>query len=562
MNPSKIQNELPPIFLRIFGGKRKSVNFHCYLVFIIASLQFTVTDAQIQSLPRYSCLSKQYDTEKWLHQFDRKLDSSGVVIQAGKYHPLSIAFYGIMNYEDYVLNGDTACLRKMDNQFQYFTDTTHLDFVDDQKGAGLSYNDPFLDLKPPWYSGMTQGAAISFVLRYYLARHDPQALTLAKQFAYFMLRPSDQGGTIDTTQEGFLWIEEYPNSNKSPEVLNGGINGLIGLYEYLQFFPKDQTAREIHDKAFKGLLAALPYYDTENWTLYNRSFRERKPVNNNYVRYETAQMAHLFELYHEPTFYHQMQIWAYFAHNIKDSQIKSYRHPDFQFGQKLPESGRLLPETERRLFALAWDTLRECATGKHGKMIQFPREWNSNSQAKYTLPKPTTYLQLKFDVSVTTLQLEAFAENATQESFPIEIQTDQNTIQLTSCTPFSKFELRCKNHGPKEIKLNSMVLFDGENCRAPMIVFDTVFVNQLLEEGKSYKIECATENVCDLSILYKHAVVTGKPVAMAHWKAAQWIEDPSKPFLAPESGYYMFLCAFRFTRPDASISRLKVVPLE
>jgi hypothetical protein len=126
-----------------------------------------------------------------------------------------------------------------------------------------------------------------------------------KQIAAFMLRMKENGGTLGRTPEGYLWIEEYPNSKNAPQVLNGFINGLIGLAEYLEVFPGDTAAKRVHTESYNALVKTLHKYDTPDWTHYSRT---NKRVTNQYMRYEIAQMQHLFVYYGDSTFYRQMMI--------------------------------------------------------------------------------------------------------------------------------------------------------------------------------------------------------------------------------------------------------------
>jgi heparosan-N-sulfate-glucuronate 5-epimerase len=132
------------------------------------------------------------------------------VTQKGEYHALTISFYGIMNYEDFIITGDSACYQRVINQFRYFQDSSRVIYIDSAKGMGLPYHKQAYDLKPIWYCGMTQGVALSFLARYYLLTRNEDALHKMKQVAYFMLRPQEKGGTLGRTPEGYLWIEEYP----------------------------------------------------------------------------------------------------------------------------------------------------------------------------------------------------------------------------------------------------------------------------------------------------------------------------------------------------------------
>ena len=54
----------------------------------------------------YLCITAHFTTEKWLQQYKREIDSTGVLIQDKQYHALSIGFWGIMNYHDFKRSGN------------------------------------------------------------------------------------------------------------------------------------------------------------------------------------------------------------------------------------------------------------------------------------------------------------------------------------------------------------------------------------------------------------------------------------------------------------------------
>jgi heparosan-N-sulfate-glucuronate 5-epimerase len=281
-----------------------------------------------QKINEYSTFSKHVNIETYLGYNNRTFDPNGIILEKGVYHPLTISFYGIMACESYKKNKDSLSFKRLNSQFQYFLDTSKVHIRNNNTEMGLPYKFAFHDLKAPWYSGMTQGAAISFMLRYYDITKDIRAKNIAKQLCIFMLKETNKGGTIGSTPEKFLTIEEYPKSKSNSHVFNGFIIGLIGLYEYLQFFPEDTEAKKIHDKCYEGLFASLEHLDTPSWTNYNRN---NKAISNFYIRFQLNEFEHLYEIYKDQRFLDQMMIWGMMAYNKFDTQIKFHKYPNFQY---------------------------------------------------------------------------------------------------------------------------------------------------------------------------------------------------------------------------------------
>ncbi|MFN8397554.1 MAG: D-glucuronyl C5-epimerase family protein [Bacteroidia bacterium] len=510
-----------------------------------------------QTLPRYSCQSKHFDVDLWMKQYKRTFDQHGVVLQDSQYHPLSIAVFGIMKYDQYLSTHDTLDYRHVLNQYAYFSRPGNITWIDDDKGAGLPYRKPFKDMKVPWYSGMTQGVAISFVLRYYALTQDPTAKVLAQKLAYFMLRPVDEGGTIAITPEALTWIEEYPKSQKSTHVLNGFINGLIGLHEYLIFFPEDTLARAVHDRAYAAMVKSFPKYDTHDWTNYNRNMI---PVSNQYMRYQLMELEHLYELYQDPALIRQMMIWASFAYLKRDKEIQFYRNPDFQYGHRMQVDGTLEYAQDSLFFAAGFRSITKSGTKE--KSMRLPLSWRPNKPIAIDLPWPTPYLVIRLSNPLSDPRLSGKAVNDAGAPIPLEFSYEGDAIHVHSCASFSKVSLRIEGSRPKPRQIKDIEAFDPDNIQVPHFIFDTLSPTPELTKGQSYRLTFDAENTCDLTIFYKHSTKSGIVLKRTSWQADQFIADPGQPFIAPSDGYYKFFYAFRYVRPNPSFRNFEIKPWE
>lgn len=282
---------------------------------------------------RYSCDYDPLDITQWFKSKTRTLDEEGIILNNLQYHPLGITHFGMICYNHFVETKDSTYYRHFVNQIKYFKDTSLVDLSHNGERMGLPYQFPFHDLKAPWYSGMTQGWAIVFMFRYYYHSHDPEALQIIQKMAQFMIQPVSQNGTIGRTPEGYPWIEEYPNTKVKPQVLNGYINGLLGLKEYVDYFKSDTLAKRIHDETYQALKNTLTQYDTPTWTSYDR---KKGKISNGYLQYEIFEMQDLYSVYKDEQFLDQMKIWCYMGykkyHNEKNPQ---FRFLTFDLSEKL-----------------------------------------------------------------------------------------------------------------------------------------------------------------------------------------------------------------------------------
>jgi len=161
--------------------------------FFLILASFFYFEVNAQELNTYECLYNHWEIEGFLKQFDRGLDNEGIVVQKSQYHALIISFYGIINFHEFEKTGDSIYYHRVVNQYKYFSDSSKLRYFDDGNAVGLPYLFNFGDLKSPWYSGMTQGTAVSYLLRYYKLTKDKSALDLSQKLVRFMLKNEEDG---------------------------------------------------------------------------------------------------------------------------------------------------------------------------------------------------------------------------------------------------------------------------------------------------------------------------------------------------------------------------------
>ncbi len=229
---------------------------HVLLTYLIAS----ATLGQAQAPVRYSCFADHFLYDKWLKDPKRSVAPEGYFRYDKRFHPLSVATGGILAYERFMETGDSAYFRTMQDQVRYLSDTARVDTAFGGKGLGIPYDWAYGQLKAPWYSGMTQGVALSLLIRYEHLTGDPAMEPLMRKIAYLILQPETAGGCLSTTKEGYTWIEEYPRSTEHRHVLNGFINALIGLLEYSARFPDDTLAARVTNECRAGLRSCFDLY--------------------------------------------------------------------------------------------------------------------------------------------------------------------------------------------------------------------------------------------------------------------------------------------------------------
>ncbi|MBI1289534.1 MAG: hypothetical protein GC178_18355 [Flavobacteriales bacterium] len=277
-----------------------------------------------QPLARYSCVVDRLDIEGFENDTSKQFDARNIVQLEGNYHPVSICYYGILCLNEYEQTGNEEYLQKAKNQLSYFLDKNLVHELFDGKGIGLPYLTEHNDLQPPWYSGMAQGLGISFLLRYAAVTKDTSVYPTVEKLAYTLLMPQEKGGCLSRTPENLLWIEEYPNSPQSPEVLNGFMFGLFGLMDYCLIYRTDARAIRILEECLVSLRTALPYYDQRSWTKYNQ--RPLYPNRPHYIRLQIFQLMQLHQMLSDPFYLRQLCIWSAMLYNKEPNASGPWIH--------------------------------------------------------------------------------------------------------------------------------------------------------------------------------------------------------------------------------------------
>jgi hypothetical protein len=247
------------------------------------------------------------------------VDENGVVMvdyggEIGRqYNPVTIAQRAIGCYHSVLRYGNANERRRFFDQINWLK---HNAIQIGDNGAAYEYNFPWnYGLKPGWRSGLAQGQAVSALIRYYYETGDDSVLPLINQLKKYMLLPTVQGGVVDSSPEGGMWIEEFP-SNPPSFVLNGFISATFGLYEFTKLFPQDEVAKDELRRAIDSIKNSLPHYDTGGWMYLDRGGLPYPRANNGYATAYVRQTRTLWEITGEPVFLQTSLRWQSFYSNV------------------------------------------------------------------------------------------------------------------------------------------------------------------------------------------------------------------------------------------------------
>jgi D-glucuronyl C5-epimerase C-terminus len=248
------------------------------------------TNLEINSMPFWTmqhAFTSYYDYSKHI-----LFDKSGVAMcrkdaAIEYYNPLICAQVGLIAFNNFLSTKEEKYKQIAEQQLLNLT-SKKTDFL----GSAVWYypiDYPALGIKSPWYSGITQGVILSFMIRMQSLGYDISEKDLT-EIVESMFISVNEGGIYSEDPEP--WVEEYPTT-KSLKVLNGFIFSIIGLHEYY-LCTKDQTVKVKLLTFYQSLFENLHHYQRGEFIKYCKS----KAILSNieYMPIYSGLFLHLYKL--------------------------------------------------------------------------------------------------------------------------------------------------------------------------------------------------------------------------------------------------------------------------
>jgi len=134
------------------------------------------------------------------------------------------------------------------------------------------------------YSAMSQGQALSILVRAFSATHNAVYLDSASKAVKLMLEDVSRGGTSRRGNDGIIleeFVHEKPNT-----VLNGWIFALFGLYDYTLARNEEYAKAALQD-SLMALKNSIAGYSAGFWSFYDTDKNLSSPF---YHRLHIAQL--------------------------------------------------------------------------------------------------------------------------------------------------------------------------------------------------------------------------------------------------------------------------------
>ena len=205
------------------------------------------------------------------------LDSEGVLYNAphgardGAYQPTSIAQYGLAQWNAWLADERGERIEAFLAQARWLlAHETRL-----ANGAGVwpipfpstGYGSP-----GPWLSAMTQGNALSVLVRAYHHTRDERFLECARRATRSFELDIFEGGVSAPVAGNGLFFEDvatYP----AARILNGYVLALFGLLDYVQV-TGDEKVEALAQRSLRTLHDLAPGYDLGYWSSYDLLHRQ------------------------------------------------------------------------------------------------------------------------------------------------------------------------------------------------------------------------------------------------------------------------------------------------
>lgn len=123
-------------------------------------------------------------------------------------------------------------------------------------------------LTAPWWSGLTDGHAITLMLRAWDCFEDQAYIDTAKMLYTSVTTPIVDGGSL-TRLDGYTWIEEYVDPNVNQYEMSYVFNGMAYAYFGVKAFEEFTGKAGISDQLYEAITKTIQVFNLGYWSYYD-----------------------------------------------------------------------------------------------------------------------------------------------------------------------------------------------------------------------------------------------------------------------------------------------------
>jgi len=195
----------------------------------------------------------------------------------------------IREYSSFLNSNDSLHYKKI----ILFSDWLNSNAVIKNNFAMWSYQFKFTkyNLDFDWCGSWALGNILSALSRRIELTNDSSFVRLANQTVNSFETKIEDGGILFIDESNNYWYEEYPTIPPN-HVLNGHINGVMGLFDYWRI-TGDKKTKELFDKGVETVAKNLTNFDSGYWSYYDDEY----PYIADYFYHKAVHIPQLKVLY-------------------------------------------------------------------------------------------------------------------------------------------------------------------------------------------------------------------------------------------------------------------------
>jgi hypothetical protein len=383
--------------------------------------------------------------------------------------------------------------------------------------------------------------------------HDDSVIHLIRSLKNFMMLPREKGGTLQTTPEGGVWIEEFPSDPPSL-ALGGDIDGLLALRAVADTL-NDPQAEQDFQKVYSSLRTSLKHYEARDWFYTDRySARPRPLAHDMYGEAFVRLFLQLFDITRDPLMLSTSLRWgSFYEEGSRNSHgtVKRSRDGRYRLTGGIPKG-----ELQNVLKGNIEDVT---ATPASVPDFGIDKLFDGNIDTYFSAAKnglATLSLKLRKSNPVNTLRIALYNKELYPTELKIEIRNEENQdfrpvpYEMVSARRYVYYHF--DDLSAKEVRItatkfseqNRLVIsevslgkMDWNNLTVPNCSRTT---DPMRIAGPAFRLslDAPDESLRELFVIYRHAE-SHEALAKAAW---QWETLPldTKQDVAPGENSYQF----------------------